>query len=452
MSAPVIKIEIGHMAMGQHFLYLPTFYAVHEKFFGYLPAGVELEKHPAPRRSDDSVFDMLMDIHAAQHLQVLFAICDPAVLLKPRRTLGPTPVLLGGLVTNLAFWAIDTGRQATRSFADLGDFDKIISFPNGSTSHGIASRVARSSRSNIKIVEVQPGDELSRLEEVAGEEKSTVALTPDVLGWQALLSRRREFNVEIELAKTPEYFGVLATGLFTRSDVLHDNRDVCIGVARGVQEALVRLHLRDPKVIAYAAEAHDTTEERARRAIETAIDSHVFPFSLEITQAHWMRTAECAFASAGLDFDQSKRDEAQAVFRQSLEPFIPIAREILRTSVHVGAEAPPPERQPSATGELIVLISGAIMALLSLRALNLFGNYGWVPEVIGCTVVIALLPGAIAFAKHRTTMWLLRALMAGFAIEQMLAYSGALPKRIDTFVATALGTLIIGTFARHFSR
>jgi hypothetical protein len=447
------KQRIGIAHMGQHFLYLPAFYAIREQFFGHAPADILFEKHPAPRPTDDAVFDMLMDVNTVEHRAIDFAICDPAVLLRWPKGSDPAPVLLGGLVTNVAFWAVDTGRHTTRSFDDLGSFEKIIAFQSGSTSHGIASRAARKSTVSTAIVEVRPGLELATLEEVSAGASNAVALTPDVLGLLALLSRSRQFSIELELAKTPEYAGVLVTGILTRSDVLGRQRSLCIAVARAIQESLVRTQLRDPLVLAYAAEAHNTSRGEIDRALESAIDSHVFPLSIEVTQAQWLRTAESATDAAGLPFSQAKRDEATDVFHRSIQPFAADAREIFRSSVHVGGKPPVAARQPSPTADLVALIVAALAFIAGLRPLQLLGARGWILQVVGAFVVLCLVPGGLPVAEHRGTLWVLRTGVLLLAAEQLAAYAGIIPPTVDVYAASVIGgTVIIGTLVRHLTR
>src|ERR1017187_7425735 len=194
---------------------------------------------------------MLMD-QSAVNAKVDFTVADPAWVLYNFPYPSIRPIVLGGLVTNTAFWAIDRRSKKILGLSDLAAFDKIIAFDRGTTSYGIASRILRGVGEKdlrSRVLRVKPGTELDALVESA---TGTMALSPNILNIDILLSNYPEFNIDLALASTTEYSNILITALMTRSDVIERDEPLVRNLLRAVQRALSLVRLRSADVIEYA--------------------------------------------------------------------------------------------------------------------------------------------------------------------------------------------------------
>ena len=351
------SIRVTIVEMAHHFLYLPVHYALHTKCFGCVPDRYELVLIPAPAKTDRSTYLQLMQGAQAGHNYVGFAVMDPAETLHDRDTHLTPPVVLASLITNSAFWAVDRRTHEIRFLRDLASFDKIIAFEEGTTSHGIATRIYKDANKQPSIKAVAPGRELTLLTSSA---KGTMALTPDLLGIDKLMADQSEtFNVDLALGTTPEYNNVLVTALLSRADVVQDHPELVTGLLTAIQRAMLLVRFADPQVIKFAMDSHGENERRVTGALRRAADAQVFPATIEVSRAHWLNAARAAADAAGRPYDTAEHDRAGHVFRSVVEPYQALARDAIRADIlprlHVNRSDEEPRRlrrwfQPAALG------------------------------------------------------------------------------------------------------
>lgn len=321
-SKEVIEI----VQMHQHFLYLPLYYARHCNFFGLLPKRYEIRFRDSLEKTDQSAYAMLMDRSSKDNANIQFAICDPVTVFNTPIEDDQSPVILAGLITNAAFWAVDRRTHRVTVLRDLSQFDRIIAFNKGTTSFGIARRIFTDAGKTDNIKLVEPGQELVALSQ---SEIGTVALSPDVLAIHDLVaSSKGVFNVDLALGSTPEYSNVLVTALITRQDILQGHSDLVKGLLRAIQRALLAVKFSSPEVVDYARDRFVKEEFLIKRALERANDSHVYPASIEVSQSHWLNAARAACDASGRKFGENEYADAVQIFEKRIKPYSVLAYEV----------------------------------------------------------------------------------------------------------------------------
>ena len=327
--------RIRLVEMGKHFLYLPIYFAAHKKFFGLLPDDVHVEIERCEAGTDEATYLQMMDQSAEFHDDVL-AITDPIQIFKTPLKLSPKPAVLATLVTNGAFWAVNHGEQTVNGLRDLGLFERVIAFRPGTTSYGIAARIARESGTNIplhKFIEiVDPGKELLLLTDpLMG--RNAVALSPDLLRIESLI-QNHSASIELELGRTAEYNDVLVTALVSNDEFVRTNLDIAQAIVSALQKALIMTRLEHPDVIRFAADAFRFGDHVAG-AIKKAIQAEVIPMSTAVAQAHWMHAAKAHFESLHPASDWTKDEEKSGLeyFRLCVEPYARFSEEGIRQSL-----------------------------------------------------------------------------------------------------------------------
>lgn len=319
----VTIIQTGH-----HFLYLPLHYAIEANFFGCVPDVYEIDLWCSPKKTDRDAYLNLKNGRAENHDYIGFAIADPAELLHDTDHNINSPVILAGLITNSSFWAVDRRTHSVRVVSDLGEFDHIIAFPEGTTSNGIAKRIYRDAKKNPSIISVNFGEELTTL---TTTQKGTVALTPDLLALDKLLADKSDiYYVDLALGKTLEYNNVLVTALISRTDVIHEHPELVQGVIKAIQRATMLVRFADPAVIKFAMETYGESESRIVGALRRAEDAQVFPATIEVNQTHWEKAARAASDAAGREFDDREHDRATAVYKSAVAPYLELTRKAIR--------------------------------------------------------------------------------------------------------------------------
>ncbi|MBZ5680223.1 MAG: hypothetical protein LAO24_08975 [Acidobacteriia bacterium] len=375
------KKQIKIVQMGKFFLYLPLYYAVECNFFGYLPEGFEVTVVlPQQRkdRTDKGVLKCLMDTASEENAGVQYAVCDPTSILAWPLHKTPAPTLLAGMVTNAAFWAIDRGSREVNFPADLANFDAIIAYDEGSTSYGIARRVYLEAGKTPQIVSVEPPDELVRLGESA---LGTIALSPDPLGIEDFLVRRKldGFDIDLALGKTQEYNNVLVTALIGRTDFVlaKENELITLGIIRGLQRAMALVRFADAKVVEFAHNYFERKpQERILRALQMARDSQVFPSSVEVSEAHWSNAAKAHCFSHGNEYDNASRMKAQEVFATLAAPYTHWATRAVEVEVLNRFRVEVPSKQEKNLWLVIPLIL-ILLATGFVAGDLLHDNQGW---------------------------------------------------------------------------
>lgn len=321
-------MEVTIVQMDEFFLYLPLYYAARNKFFGFIPERYNVRiDQSAVDHTDVAAFRSLMD-QSQMDQNVHFAICDPMVVLDWPITadLQQRPVVLAGLITNAAFWAVDHNTYSVRDLRDLGQYERIIAFKKGTTSYGIASRIARQSAKAPKIEPVEPGAELRALSYAS---KGAVAISPNLLEIEYLIWKRSKegFCKELALGTTSEYSNVLVTALLTRADVVRDHPDLVKGLVTALDRATQIVRSCASDVVSYAADKFNRVPEGITLALESARQAQVFPPTLEISWPQWERAAEAFHESRGLPWDTKMREEARSRYDTSIAGYGNIATE-----------------------------------------------------------------------------------------------------------------------------
>src|SRR5208337_3338049 len=312
MTLSIKGIKI--VTMDQHFLYLPLYYAESKKWFGHIPEEYRLGIKIDPYHSDKGAVDALLD-HSSENKDVLFAICDPAAaMVTGAATEDQKLVFLASLITNASFWAIDTKAITVESLADLYQYDKIISFDQGSTSFAIARQACRAACQGRmeddainqiiikKIMKVTANQELAELDKhvkLANQRTSEgnwVALSPDLLGFEKLRCKDNRYSIDLALGETTDYSNVLVTALVSRLDVVHEHDALVRGLLRALQVALTHTMSSNDAIINFASEYFgETDREIVKKALDQAIKNYnVYPRSVVIYPPEWNRAVKIA--------------------------------------------------------------------------------------------------------------------------------------------------------------
>lgn len=330
--AEVTKIVVTD----EGFLYLPLYYAHHKNFFGQLPKGHKIEIVRSTMRTDASAFSMLMDVNKPQAHGIDIAVCDPAVILTETEP-SMRPVALARLI-NSAFWAVAHNASTVQVLNDLKAFDRLIAFKKGTTSFGIATRIFEDAGKAGAIVQVNPGEELVTLREGP---RSTIALSPDILGIRTLLETKGDqFGVALALAETAEYRDVLVTAILTRRDVLEKKVDLIQGFLAAIQDALVCTRRPDSEVISYASHRFGVQEHTVQQALAEAHRTEVYPIDIKIGTATWMKLAEAASHSWQRGFDKQAALDAYHVFVEPYSKLVKSYEQSVSSSATVPAQKP----------------------------------------------------------------------------------------------------------------
>jgi len=312
--------SIHILEMSKHFLYLPIYYAHDQGFFGFLPSDIAIVIEPCDGHTDDATYDQMMD-STPRYRDYEMAITDPIQALRTPLTSMRKPAILATLVTNAAFWAVNHAQHTVQSFRDLGAFDRVIAYAPGTTSHNIALRIGRDSGNLRQLIDVvEPGKELLRL--TGGTMgRHAVALSPDLLHIEEMTSLGTA-SLELNLGNTPEYNDVLVTTLISHNEFVRQNETLVYGLLRAIQKALLMTRQRHPDVIRFAQEYFHFAD-RADGAVRKAIESEVFPISVQTTRAHWVNAAKAYFESTRSGATWSAADERHAVeyYNECVEPY-----------------------------------------------------------------------------------------------------------------------------------
>lgn len=298
------KEQIEVAGPENHFLYLPVRYALSQGWYGYVDSDYDFEYRTHRIGTDRQALEALLDNESPEFRHVKLAVCDPAVVYDLSNSEASTVGLLAALVKNTAFWAVDRGTHDIHSLADLGKFDEIIAYKEGSTAYAIAEHVSNISGGHVSINSVVPQTELQTLRD---SENNSVALSPEVLDINILRSTNAEYRVELNIGSTREYGSVLVTALLARQDFVQTNPQVVSGVLRAIQESLMRARGGDREIRDYAIDLKGREYERAvRSAIETAKKDGLWPASIEIGRHEWLGACESHCMAQATMYDEQK--------------------------------------------------------------------------------------------------------------------------------------------------
>lgn len=326
------KLRVEVAQMGDHFLYLPIYYAIDQNFFGYLnPPDSRYEisgVRTVPEGTDEAVFDRLMNDHADEYQNVLFAIGDPRSLAYKRNLTDLNVALIGALVTGTAFWAIDHGRKATSEVNELAKFPKIVSYKQGSTSYDLAASIAQKATGNIEILQVEPKQELQTLFDTGNED--AVILSPDMIGIADLLRAHPQFDIELSIGRHYEYCDLLITAIATTKDTVRNHPILVKGFLKGIQRALHEFHSRSPELLKFAQDRYSKSERLIRDAFSFADEAHVYPYTIQLTEALWMRAITGPLKTNGAVVTAEQRFQALQVYGHIARPYEKLVKETIQ--------------------------------------------------------------------------------------------------------------------------
>jgi len=315
------KIQIVEMA--NHFLYLPLYYAQHHKFFGYLPPQYDLEIIQAQPSTDRAALRMLLNGEYGTE-NIKFAVCDPVPLLTMPAQSDRKPALLASLITNSAIWAFDKDSPAVRTIADLGNFENVISFGQGSTTYAIARRITGPHGAE-RIISVNPGEEFLALREVT----NAIALSPDILKASQIASLDEHFKIILPIGSTKEYNNVMVTALISRQDVISAHPDLIQGLLRALQRSSIIVRCGFDDVIEFAAKRFNQGKSQVSAALDAANRTLVFPVNIAVQKHQWESACEAYYESLpdNLRGDSKSINDA---YDRVVMPFLGLAQEAIR--------------------------------------------------------------------------------------------------------------------------
>lgn len=388
MGAHAATRKIQIIQMAEHFLYLPIYYAKAKNFFGKIPPQYSVEVVSARPKTDEQAFRALMDVSSDKRRSVVFAVCDPTVVLTVDSGSRATPAILAGLITNAAFWAVDHRSRRVKLLRDLAEFDRMIAYHPGTTSYAIARRIFHDKQDKIYCVD--PKEELSTLTE---SPRNSVALSPDILEIEALITGDDHYDIDLAIGSTPEYNNVLVTALLSRADVVRDDPDLVGGLLEALQLSLFAVAAGGQEFSTWAAQRFvEEDVHLVDRALNRAREAQLFPTTIDVNEAHWLNAARTVAAAIDRQYDDASAAEAKNMFETAVAPYRHLAREavverVLRRVIPAMGQS----HKPSDVGRYFVsgLVAGLVTALVVWLTMR-FTHEPLVPIAIVLTAMAAL--------------------------------------------------------------
>jgi len=353
------EVQVTILEMEHHFLYLPLYFAKAQDFFGYVPGQYRTTIVQAAGGTDADAYRRFAQGEAQ------LVVCDPCALIYAAQATF-RPQVLAGLVIRGAFWAVNGKSPDISELDELAQYERIIAFYPGTTSHGIAKRIVRSAKANAPVIEaVRPLQELTRLEDLVNDKKNAVALSPDILRIERSLEANQEWlSIKLALADTVEYAHLLVTAVIASASFLSAHPTFIRGFLKGLQRSLIHASAEDPAVLSYATDAFNQPPGIVQRALRRANDAQVWAPTVAISEDLWLNAVEAYSDSMGKPFDGAAKRAAQKhfvdAFKGNVEPAQRAALEIL----HSGAPEP---SNGSWKGPLLAAL-GALIGICALLA------------------------------------------------------------------------------------
>jgi hypothetical protein len=296
------KKKVFVLQMVDTFLYLPLYYAIDHNFFGFLDNDkfiYEVQTKMAWGQTDRNVFDMLTQRIASSSSDIYFAIGDPRSLADKRQDPKSLNIaLIGALITGTAFWAVNHGQKTTSTVIDLCKFKDIVSFEEGSTSYDLAKSIVCDAEDQApQIIQVKPQQEFAKLK-TGGPDQ--VILTPNVIAVSEFLQDNSAYSVEISIGSHYEFSDLLLTSIAVKSQVIVDDPFLVDGFLKGIQHAMNSLHSKSDHLVNYACKMFKSDRPVIEKALQLSFDSRVFPQSIKINEALWMRALSGYLRSDGI--------------------------------------------------------------------------------------------------------------------------------------------------------
>jgi hypothetical protein len=307
--------------MDRHFLYLPVYIAQYNgklPFFGKVPPEYSVEVAVQSRerdRNDAAVFKALMDARLGSGDDIMFAVCDPTVLLERQ---DERALMAASLISSSAFWAVNHSAQNVKLVSDLSSFDRIICYGDKTTSNLIARTIVK--RDKSKLIEVASTKEIETLESLG---EGTLAISPELLKIANLVygplgPGEKRAEIVLELCTTKEFSNVLTTALFTRTEVIEKHPKLVTGVLAALQSALLAVHAGHPMVAECARRNYKDTFH-LDEALAIASRGNVFPETIQVRRDRWQRACEFYYISQALATGRDKSTLTKAEQRNAEE-------------------------------------------------------------------------------------------------------------------------------------
>ena len=361
------NIRLRLITPGDHFLYLPLYFAGFRKFFDRIPERYHLVIESLSTVTDDRAFHMLTNRSYPLYADVAFAVCDPTVLLKREGGGGSHPVVAAALVTNTAFWVVDHRVNEVETLGELRRFQRVVAFHPGTTGHRIAKHIVKAAGNNMAIDCVDMGAEILRFTQ---SDEGTLVLSPNLLEIDELVADRDEHQIAFILANAPEFSNVLVTSLVTRQDVIYDHPELFRGLLTSLAYSMMKVRAADDDVVTYASGRFNRSEDRIRKVLEVALRSHVLPTNLEVSLPQWENAAKAYYETISRPFDEEAKLGITRMFRTHIGPHSEaVARAVARAVVdQVRAEEKANASAQSARNQKLLWATVAVTGILGATA------------------------------------------------------------------------------------
>ncbi len=276
--------------------FLSLLYAESKNYFNLLPPGYSLKTVTVQAASDQNILEKVLGG------QFEFGVCDPATVFEVSNHKN-SPAQLCALVANATFWAVDRLHKVFDDYQEIGKYyDTIISYHKGTSSHAIAQRVAKESKSSgdeLAVMIVNPLQEWTALK----NNPKAIALTPDILK-ASRFDQTKEYSIQYSFTNSPEYYNTLLSCLTTRQDVAQNHTNFIELLVTSIQIATCLVLARNDDVLIFAKESWSEDESYVSAALDLALKDKSFPDSIEIKRAAWIQAAELAQSSRGATLDK----------------------------------------------------------------------------------------------------------------------------------------------------
>jgi|GEM_PF-4739718 len=326
--------HIRIVEMSHHFLYLPLYHALRtDECYGYLPSGYEIDipRQPMGGRTDEMAMKALLERNECD-----LVVCDPTQIFNTKIKSKHRPAVLASLVVNTAFWAVNHNTNTIELFTDLGVYDGIIAYRKGTTSYLIAEKIFNlKSREGIEakdfIQEVDKDNVLTTLQ----ESKPTVgAISPEILDITNLIKLEpSKYSLDLAIGKTPDFSDILTTAIISTREFVDKNRAFVAGFLRAIDRAIRETNRGEQLVMNRALTLFEDKgyPEHIEEAYTLAVDARVFPDSIEVSNAQWMKAAQLFFESSEGKWEEEQQRKAARAFD-----------EYIATYAHIAKDAPAP--------------------------------------------------------------------------------------------------------------
>ena len=201
------------------------------------------------------------------------------------------------MITGTAFWAVNH-EQRTTTVSDLCKFKGIVSFEEGSTSYDLAKSIVSDAEDQApQIIQVKPEQEFALLKSGGPDQ---VILTPNVIAVSEFLQDNSAYSVEISIGSHYEFSDLLLTSIAVKSQVIDDDPFLVTGFLKGIQHALNSIHSKSDHLVNYACKTFKSDKLIIETALKLSFDSRVFPQSIKVDEALWMRALSGYLRSDGI--------------------------------------------------------------------------------------------------------------------------------------------------------